>query len=156
MTKAEEIKKKIKELTESSDKLKNEVKSITKEVDNLKDELDREENKTYYDNVRKLKGRYIKYETSNDRYHNVLYIYVNDVLEAEDSAQIDCKSVSLVFVNNDGTRGQFVTYTYDIESSYGIVKDWEDVYGGYLKFNNIKSSTEVEFGLAKDMIKDLN
>ena len=46
MTKAEEIKKKIKELTESSDKLKNEVKSITKEVDNLKDELDREENKT--------------------------------------------------------------------------------------------------------------
>lgn len=156
MTKAEEIKKKIKELTESSDKLKNEVMSIAKEVGNLKDELDREENKTYYDNVRKLKGRYIKYETSNDRYHNVLYIYVNDVLEAEDSAQIDCKSVSLVFVNNDGARGQFVTYTYDIESSYGIVKDWEDVYGGYLKFNNIKPTTEVEFGLAKDMIKDLN
>lgn len=68
MTKAEEIKKKIKELTESSDKLKNEVMSITKEIDNLKDELDREENKTYYDNVRKLKGRYIKYETSSNRY----------------------------------------------------------------------------------------
>lgn len=155
MSKAEEIKQKIQELTESSDKLKKEVMSIAEEVGNLKDELEREENKNYYDNVIKLKGRYIKYESSSDRYHNVLYIYVNDVLEAEDSTRIDCKSVSLVFVNNDGARGQLVTYTYDIESSYGIAKDWEDVYCGYLKFNNIKSSTEVEFGLAKGMIKDL-
>lgn len=156
MTKAEEIKKKIKELTESSDKLKDEVMSIAEEVGNLKDELEREENKTYYNGVRKLKGRYIKYEESTDRYHIVLYIYVNNVLETEDSTQIDCKTVSLVFVNNNGAKGQLVTYTYDIESSYGIVKGLGDAFCGYLMFNNIKSSTEVEFGLAKDMIKDLN
>lgn len=156
MTKTEEIKKKMKELTEFSDKLKNEVMSITKEVNKLKDELYREENKSYYNGVRELKGQYIKYDTYTERYHNVFYIYVDDVIETEDDTHIDCKSVALVFVNNEGTRGQLVTYTYDIESNYIISKDWEDTYGGCLKFSNIKPSTEVEFDLAKDMIKVLN
>lgn len=156
MTKAEEIKKKIKELTESSDKLQNEVMSIAKEVRNLKYELDREENKIFYEGVRKLSGKYIKYEASSNKYHTIWYVYVNGVNESEDSTQIVGKSICLVFVNNNGARGQFVTYTCNFESSYEIIKDWEDAYAGYFKFNNIMPSTEVEFGLAKDMIKELN
>lgn len=89
MTKAEEIKKKkIKELTESSDKLQNEVMSIAKEVRNLKYELDREENKIFYEGVRKLSGKYIKYEASSNKYHTIWYVYVNGVNESEDSTQI--------------------------------------------------------------------
>lgn len=156
MTKTEEIKKKIKELTETHNKLEDKVMSISQEVRNLKDELDREENKAFYEGVRKLRGKYIKYEASSDKYHNIWYIYVNGVDEEGDAIRIVGKSICLVFVDNNGARSQLIAYTYDIESNCAIEKDWEDAYAGYFKFNNIMLSTEVEFGLAKDMIKELN
>lgn len=157
MTKAEEIKEKIKALTDSSEKLKREVLSISKKVGELKEELDIEENKEFYERCNKLEGKYIKVEYSTDQYHNSWYVFVEELnVEESDIVQIKGKSVLLIFINNHGKKGSLVTYTYDRDSSYGITKEWMDTYSGYFKFNEIKMSTEEEFQLAKDTIKDLN
>lgn len=155
---------KLKILNDKIDSLKAEIGTMNDSIDVKRNELN-----GLYEELTKVRkaelinkctngmtGGFYKYEYTDVEYVTEWYIYFDKIIEVYDEeVKMGGQTVALTYKNNGGNKGNLVSFTYDLESSYMIYDLYEDPYMSYLMLSKLKDSTLGDFFNAKDKIKEL-